>query len=59
MIALLLSSDCLEFDRCGYMDEVVATVLDVLSSIGFVLTIVFGWKARLYGCRKKKLEGAA
>lgn len=52
MAALALSTGCLESHRCNSIDRTIELLANVLWLFAIGATIVFGWKSRLYGCRR-------
>lgn len=52
---LALSEACLMADRCSDADRLVLLLANLLLVASLAAVIVFGWKARLYGCRRKPL----
>lgn len=53
VIAVLFASDsCLKFRRCTTMDTVVLGTGDMVWTVAVCLTIVFGWRGQIYGCRR-------
>lgn len=55
-ILFLLSSQCLEFDRCSGADRAVERICALLLVGGFGLAIVLGWRGKLFGCRRRVRE---
>jgi len=51
------SEDCLVYEDCSVVDGIVYVVLNMAFMFGFGAAIVFGWRARLFGCRKKETSG--
>ena len=55
VLNVLTSSEaCLTYGKCGTVDEIVSVALNLAFMFGVGVAIVFGWKARLFGCRKKE-----
>lgn len=50
------SQACLESDRCSTIDNIMVFILNIFWLFTLGLTIVFGWRARLFGCRRKPKE---
>ena len=48
------SEDCLMYDECSAVDGIASVALNLAFMFGFGGAIVFGWRAQLYGCRKKE-----
>ncbi len=48
------SEECLMYDDCSVADGILSIALNVIFVFGFGGAIVFGWRARLFGCRRKK-----
>jgi uncharacterized RDD family membrane protein YckC len=52
---VLLSDDCLLSDRCAPIDVLVVLLLNGLFILGVGSSVVFGWQARLFGCRRTRI----
>lgn len=52
-VELFMSLNCIEYNHCNKTDKFLSVILNLLWILGFILTIVYGWKAKLYGCRRK------
>ena len=40
------------YNDCSVVDGIVSVALNLAFMFGFGATIVFGWRSRLFGCRK-------
>lgn len=53
---LLISETCLWADHCAPLETIAILVLDGALVLGIGSSVVFGWQARLFGCRRTSLE---
>ena len=53
--ALTLSEACLWRNQCNPVDVIASLVLNGAMIAGAGASIVLGWRARLYGCRRRRL----
>ena len=53
MVALLVSSECLDGDLCGRVDAVIAGALPYCSMVGSVWAVIAGWQSRIPGTRAR------
>lgn len=56
--ALLVSDACIENDHCTSTEEVISYIIGFLWFISSMTLLVAGWKARLLGCRRKRIESS-
>lgn len=54
---LFTSEECLFHDRCSAIDLMVMNILGLIMFVMLAFVIVQGWRARLWGCKRSKLEG--
>ena len=52
--AVAVSEECLMYDDCSVVDGIVSVALNLAFMFSFGGAIVFGWRARLFGCRRKE-----
>lgn len=57
--SVFLSVNCLERNICNQYERLGQNIVGVLMVIFALLILIFGWKARLYGCRRKKISAAS
>ena len=53
---VLLSNTCLDGVTCTNLDTIYGLGLEILFWISFFTIVSFGWKAELYGCKRKVIE---
>ncbi|HEY1774177.1 MAG TPA: RDD family protein [Gammaproteobacteria bacterium] len=52
-VAASVSYPCLEYKHCGDKDRVALFTLDVFWLAGTSISVVLGWKSRLFGARRR------
>ncbi|MES2672906.1 MAG: RDD family protein [Pseudomonadota bacterium] len=55
LFGLLMSADCVENGRCSSQEKSFSVLVNLFFLIFIGYLVVAGWRARLYGCRRKKL----
>jgi len=58
LLTSFLTENCLNNNICSVYDQVLGILGQMLWLIGTVTLLIFGWKAKLWGCRRK-LEDVA
>jgi len=53
--AMLVSDTCMSTNRCTPLESLTILSLNGALILGFGSSIVYGWQARLYGCRRTSL----
>jgi uncharacterized RDD family membrane protein YckC len=57
--AVFLSFECLEYNKCTTADKIISYIIGFIWLISMGLIIVGGWKARIFGCKRKRIERIA
>ena len=56
IFGLLLSEPCIEIDECNQKDEIISSIIGISWFIASIFIIYKGIRARLIGCKRKKIN---
>jgi len=59
LAAVFLSVACLDNNKCTTADKIISYIISFIWFISMGLILVGGWKARIFGCRRKRIEKIA
>lgn len=53
---VFLSVACLDNNKCTTADKIISYIISFIWLISMGLILVGGWKARIFGCKRKRIE---
>ena len=58
LLVLLMTENCLNTNACSGYDQALSIASQIIWIVGTVTLVVFGWRGKLWGCRRKQKDAA-